>query len=255
MKVSFNELQGLSRKAFIGIGFDDGDASDAADMVAWMEVHGLDGIAALRKGLDFLLNEDKSQPPKLIYQDADLCVVDAQKKTILGHASLAIELGYAKCRARGLSVTKIRHCHNRMLIVGYLSRIARRDMSVTAFWRNSHEPLTEIIVSFKSGDSEPEICMYSLPDTPDDTEPNDGITLVMVNHVNLLPDLKPDAPLNDLFLQNRDAMADWQERSLVDGIDVDPDLWERLKLLAANMLVEASDDSRQGAGAGTNDND
>lgn len=57
-------------------------------------------IAALRKGLDFLLNEDKSQPPKLIYQDADLCVVDAQKKTILGHASLAVELGYAKCRAR-----------------------------------------------------------------------------------------------------------------------------------------------------------
>ncbi|MGO1500410.1 MAG: DUF3726 domain-containing protein [Marinobacter sp.] len=255
MKVSFNELQGLSRKAFIGIGFDDGDASDAADMVAWMEVHGLDGIAALKKGLDFLLNEDKSQPPKLIYQDADLCVVDAQKKTVLGHASLAIELGYAKCRARGLSVTKIRHCHNRMLIVGYLSRIARRDMSVTAFWRNSHEPLTEIIVSFKSGDSEPEICMYSLPDTPDDTEPNDGITLVMVNHVNLLPDLKPDAPLNDLFLQNRDAMADWQERSLVDGIEVDPALWERLKLLATNMLVEASDDSRDGAGAGTNDND
>lgn len=100
MKVSFNELQGLSRKVFIGIGFDDGDASDAADMVAWMEIHGLDGIAALRKGLDFLLNEDKSQPPKLIYQDADLCVVDAQKKTILGHASLAVELGYAKCRAR-----------------------------------------------------------------------------------------------------------------------------------------------------------
>lgn len=255
MKVSFNELQGLSRKAFIGIGFDDGDASDAADMVAWMEIHGLDGIGALKKGLNFLLNEDKSQAPKLIYQDADLCVVDAQKKTVLGHASLAIELGYAKCRARGLSVTKIRHCHNRMLIVGYLSRIARRDMSVTAFWRNSHEPLTEIIVSFKSGEAEPEICMYSLPATPDDTEPNDGITLVMVNHVNLLPDLKPDAPLNDLFLQHRDAMADWQERSLVDGIEVDSDLWERLQLLATKMLVEASDDSRQGAGAGTNDND
>lgn len=199
MKVSFNELQGLSRKAFSGIGFDDGDANDAADVVAWMEAHGLDGIAALKKGLDFLLNEDKSQPPELIYQDADLCVVDAHNKTVLGHASLAIELGYAKCRARGLSVTKIRHCHNRMLIVGYLSRIARRNMSVTAFWRNAHEPLTEILVSFKAGDAEPDICMYSLPSTPDYTEPNDGITLVMVNHVNLLPDLKPDAPLNDLL--------------------------------------------------------
>ncbi|GGE53445.1 hypothetical protein GCM10011533_02370 [Streptosporangium jomthongense] len=255
MKVSFNELQGLSRKAFIAIGFDEGDANDAADMVAWMEAHGLDGIAALRKGLDFLLNEDKSQPPELIYQDADLCVVDAQHKTVLGHASLAVELGYAKCRARGLSVTKIRHCHNRMLIVGYLSRIARRNMSVTAFWRNSHEPLTEILVSFKSGEAEPEICMYGLPSTPDDTEPNDGITLVMVNHVDLLPDLKPDAPPNDLIRQNREAMADWHERSLVEGIEVDPELWERLKLLATRMLVEASDDSRQGAGAGTNDND
>ena len=47
-------------------------------------------------------------------------------------------------------------------------------MSVTAFWRNSHEPLTEIIVSFKSGEA----------------EPNNGITLVMVNHVDLLPNLK-----------------------------------------------------------------
>lgn len=142
-----------------------------------------------------------------------------------------------------------------MLIVGYLSRIARRNMSVTAFWRNSHEPLTEILVSFKSGEAEPEICMYGLPSTPDDTEPNDGITLVMVNHVDLLPDLKPDAPPNDLIRQNREAMADWHESSLVEGIEVDPELWERLKLLATRMLVEASDDSRQGAGAGTNDND
>jgi LDH2 family malate/lactate/ureidoglycolate dehydrogenase len=255
MKVSFNELQGLSRKAFIAIGFDEGDANDAADMVAWMEAHGLNGVTALRKGLDFLLNEDKTHPPKLIYQDADLCVVDAENKTVLGHASLAIELGYAKCRARGLSVTKIRHCHNRMLIVGYLSRIARRGMSVTAFWRNSHEPLTEIIVSFKSGEAEPEICMYELPSIPDDIEPNNGITLVMVNHVDLLPDLKPDAPANDLIMQNRAAMLDWHERSLVDGIEVDPELCERLKLLATKMLVESSEDSRQGAGAGTNDND
>ncbi|MEP3563779.1 MAG: hypothetical protein ABJM19_02175 [Marinobacter sp.] len=90
---------------------------------------------------------------------------------------------------------------------------------------------------------------------PDDTEPNNGITLVMVNHVDLLPDLKPDAPANDLILQNRAAMLDWHERSLVDGIEVDPELWERLKLLATKMLVESSEDSRQGAGAGTNDND
>lgn len=255
MIVSFNELQGLCRKSFIGIGFKEGDANDAADMVAWMETHGLAGVAALEKGLDYLQEEDKTQPPELVYQDADLCVVDAGKRTILGQASLALELGYAKCRARGLSVTKIRHCHNRILIVGYLSRIARRDMSITAFWRNAHEPLTEILVSFRAGQPEPEICMYSLPATPDDTEANDGITLVMVNNVNLLPDLKPDAPLNNLLRQDGNAMANWHERSLVEGIEVDSALWQKLQTLATKMLVEASDDSRQGAGAGTTDND
>lgn len=255
MKVSFSELHGLSRKAFGGIGFQEGDAADAADMVVWMEVHGLNGVDALRKGLDFLLNEDASQSPEVIYQDADICVVNAGNRTILGNASLAIELGYAKCRARGLSVTKIRHCHNRMLIVGYLSRIARRNMNVTAFWRNAHDPLTEIIVSFKAGDPEPEICMYSLISIPDDTEPNDGITLIMANHANLQANLNADDPLNDLLLQTKDSMTSWYDQSLAEGITVDEELWDRLTTLAARTLVEASDDSRAGAGAGTSDND
>ncbi len=255
MKVSFNELHGLARKAFGGIGFQEGDAADAADMVAWMEAHGLNGIEALKKGLDFLLSEDASQSPAIIYQDADVCIVDAGKRTILGNASLAIELGYAKCRARGLSVTKIRHCHNRMLIVGYLSRIARRGMNVTAFWRNAHEPLTEILVSFKAGDTEPEICKYSLASAPDDIEPNDGITLIMANHANLQANLNSDDPLSDLLIQTKDSMTSWYDQSLAEGITVDQELWDRLKVLAARTLVEASDDSRQGAGAGTTDND
>lgn len=255
MKVSFNEIQGLSRKAFIGIGFDEGDANDAADMVVWMEAHGLNGIESLKRSLAYILEEDPSRSPELIYQDADLCVVDAHNRTALGNASLAIELGYAKCRARGLSVTKIRNCHNRMLIVGYLSRVARRNMSVTAFWRASHEPLTEILVSFKAGEEAPEICMYSLDDIPDDTEPNNGITLVMANHVNLLPDFKADQKLNNLLRQDSLSMHNWQEHFLTQGIDVDPELWSRLQELATRMLVEASDDSRGGAGAGSTDND
>ena len=46
MKVSYNELQGLCRKAFSGVGFEEGDAADAADMVAWMQCHGLHGVSS-----------------------------------------------------------------------------------------------------------------------------------------------------------------------------------------------------------------
>lgn len=215
----------------------------------------LDGIATLKKSIDFLVNEDASRPPTLIYQDADLCVVDANHSTILGNASLATELGYAKARARGLSVIKIRHCHNRRLIIGYLSRIARRKMNVTAFWRNAHDPLTEIVVGFKADNPEPDICMYRLDSIPDEIEPNDGITLIMGTHVNLMPDIQSDHPLSDLTRHDDKSLALWYERSLSEGISVDDELWSRLKTLAARLLVESSDDNRDGAGPGRSDND
>jgi LDH2 family malate/lactate/ureidoglycolate dehydrogenase len=50
-------------------------------------------------------------------------------------------------------------------------------------------------------------------------------------------------------------MNNWQEYALAEGIEVEPEMWDRLKELATRILVESSDDSRQGAGAGTSDND
>ncbi|KPP99391.1 DUF3726 domain-containing protein [Marinobacter sp. HL-58] len=255
MKVSFNELQGMGRKAFIGIGFEEGDAIDAAEMVAWMEAHGLGGAAALKKGLDYLLREDPNEPPTLVYQDADFSVLDAHNHSILGNASLALELGYARARARGLSITKIRHCHNRVLVIGYLSRLARRGMNVTAFWRNSHEPLIEQVVGFRAGHPVPEICIYSLEDIPDDTEKNDGITLIMANHVDLLPSLRSDYALTNLMRQTEEDLELQRDRALVEGLEVDDQLWKTMKSLADRLLVEATEASRGGAGAGTTDND
>lgn len=255
MKVSFNELQGMGRKAFIGIGFAEGDAIDAAEMVAWMEAHGLGGVAALKKGLDYLLTEDPADTPTLVYQDADFSVLDAHNHSILGNASLAVELGYARARARGLSITKIRRCHNRVLVIGYLSRLARRGMNVTAFWRNSHEPLIEQVVGFKAGHQVPEICVYSLEDVPDDVEKNDGITLIMANHVDLLPSLRSDYDLTNLMRQTEEDLERQRDQALVEGLEVDDELWKTLKTLADRLLVEASEASRSGAGAGKSDND
>ncbi|WP_235936982.1 hypothetical protein [Vreelandella azerica] len=48
----------------------------------------------------------------------------------------------------------------------------------------------------------------------------------------------------------------WRTGSaLQEGIDVDDAIWARLKSLAHRILVESSEASRSGAGAGVNDND
>ncbi|WP_242483019.1 DUF3726 domain-containing protein [Pseudomonas sp. TH10] len=49
MRVSYNEVQVICRKAFEGLGFAPGDCDDAADMIARLQQQGLDGIGALKK--------------------------------------------------------------------------------------------------------------------------------------------------------------------------------------------------------------
>lgn len=255
MKVSFNELQGLCRKAFSGIGFEEGDAADAADMVAWMQCHGFHAIDQLSRGLDYLLEEDPEALPEVVYQDGDLAVLDGHGQSVLRSISLATELGFAKARARGLSVVKIRRCHNRQLIMGYLSRLAGRGINITAFWRNSQEPLTEQVVGFRAGHTTPEVRIFAVRDVPEENEPNDGITLVMANHVELLPSLGADHDLDLLAHHSESDLMACREKALLEGIEVDDVIWSRLKILAHRILVVSSDASRSGAGAGVNDND
>lgn len=255
MKVSFNELQGLCRKAFSGIGFEDGDATDAADMVAWMQCHGFNAIDQLNRGLDFLLEEDPETLPRVLYQDGDLAVIDGNGQSVLRSITLATELGFAKARARGLAVVKIRRCHNRQLIMGYLSRLAGRGINITAFWRNAQQPLTEQVVGFRAGHSTPEVRVYSVRDVPEENEPNDGITVVMANHVELLPSLGADHDLDLLAHHSQTALLAFRERALHEGVEVDDLPWNRLKQLAHRILVESSEASRSGAGGSRNDND
>ena len=84
MMVSYNELQALSRKAFLGIGFSEAQADDAADMVCWMESHELNGLVELNQALQRILAEDnRDKSPELLYQDADLAIIDGHDISVL----------------------------------------------------------------------------------------------------------------------------------------------------------------------------
>ncbi len=248
MKVSFNELQALSRKAFMGIGFAEGHADDAADMVTWMESYDLHGLEALNRGLEHLMNSDPDTRPEILYQDSDLAVVDGHHLSVLRASNLALELAFAKARSRGLSVIKIRRCHQRQLIMGYLARLSARGMNITAFWRNAHDPLTEQVVGFRANSTVPSIRVYAVEEVPEENEANDGITLVMANHVDLLPTMRSDYRYDLLAKHEESELLAVRERAMTSGIEVTPELWLRLKQLAHVTLVESFDASRLGAG-------
>jgi len=166
----------------------------------------------------------------------------------LRSCNLALELAFAKGRARGLSVIKIQRCRQRQLIMGYLARLAGRGMNVTAFWRNAQQPLTEQVVGFRANSTAPSIRVYSVEEVPEENEPNNGITIIMANHVDLLPTMRSDYRY-DLLAKHEEAdLLAARERAMTNGIEVDDVVWEQLHKLAQATLVESFDVSHLGAG-------
>lgn len=253
MKVSHNELTGLCRRAFEGLGFHAGDHEDAADMVVWLEQHGLGGVEALRRGMDYLAKSDRSGMSRS-FEDSSLAVINAASNSVLVCGSLAADLAYAKARRKGLAVVKLHDCYNRILMVGYLARCARRGMNLMAFWRNSEDPVVvEQVVSIRAYEEYPTLLLYEVDDPDDRLTRNRSVTLIASPHFSMLQALHPN-PDEATLLQvlGPEEFALQSRRVLESGMEVDDDIWKKLKDLSALTLVESTEASHlSGAGEGS----
>jgi LDH2 family malate/lactate/ureidoglycolate dehydrogenase len=250
VNVSFNELQSLSWKAFVGMGFSDGQASDAADMLCWMESYGLGGLKALNDALQQYSLEHPYAPPEIVYKDTDVTVLDANNVSVLACSHLPLELAFTQARARGLSVLKLKRCRQRQLIMGYLARLAGRGMNVTAFWRNSQQPLTEQVVGFRANSSVPSIRIYAVSELPEENKENTGITVILANHVDLLPTMRSEYQYDLLARHDEVDLLELRSQAEKAGISVESALWEQLTEFAKLTLVASTSSSRLGAGPG-----
>ncbi|MCO7517350.1 DUF3726 domain-containing protein [Pseudomonas guariconensis] len=226
MRVSLNEIQVMCRKAFEGMGFAAGDCEDAADMVGWLQLQGLDGVATLEKALDYLRNE-ADQPFALSYEDSALLVIDARGQSVLRCAATVVELALAKALRTGQAVLRIHHCHNRLLLLGYLCRAAELGLEVQARWSDARQLH---IATFAALDSHPDL--HELPSTAECIEQSITVTF--------------SRPAN---CAQRVACA---QAALNQGFSVSEHTWQRLKQLAGHILVESTEASRRhGAGGGS----
>lgn len=250
MKVSHNELSGLCRRAFEGLGFPAGDHEDAADMVVWLEQHGLGGVEAVQAGLAHISTHG-TRPLTRTFEDSSLAVIDAGENSILVCGSLAADLVYARARRKGLAVVKVHNCFNRKLMLGYLARCARRGMSMMAFWRNTQAPVAvEQVVSIRAYEEFPTLLLYQVEDRDERLAKNHSVTLIASPHFAMLQSLHPD-PEEATRLQvlgpedfERQSRRVWSE-----GLEVDDAVWNQLRELSSRMLVEETEESRRrGAG-------
>lgn len=250
MKVSHNELTALCSRAFEGLGFPPGTHEDAAEMVVWLEQHGLGGIDALWRGLDHL-KANTVQPMNRVFEDASVTVIDAAGNSVLVCGSLAADLVYTKARRKGLAVVKLQRCYNRKLMLGCLAHCARRGMNLMAFWRDREDPVVvEQVVSIRAGEEYPTLLLYRVDDPCDAGTRNRSVTLIASPNFSLLQALKPDLEEAALIeALGPDDFRTQSRRVWEDGLEVEGRLWSGLKELSALTLVESTDMSRlRGAG-------
>ncbi|MBA1200703.1 DUF3726 domain-containing protein [Pseudomonas capeferrum] len=227
MRVSLNEIQVMCRKAFEGMGFAAGDCEDAADMVGWLQLQGLDGIGALEKALDYLQSEAE-KPFALRYEDSVLLVIDAKGQSVLRCAATVVEFALSKALRGGQAVLQIHQCHNRLLLLGYLGRVAELGLDVQARWGDARQVR---IASFRAGNGCPDLHIEERSCAEDVEQ---SITVIFS---------RPATPARP------QASA---HAALAQGFSVHEATWLRLKQLAEQVLVESTEASRRnGAGGGS----
>ena len=250
MHVSLNEFTLVCRRALDSLGFPAGDFEDAADMVVWLEQHGLGGAQLLGEILPRL--QDNHWPSLQRHHDDGGCVVlEMDNGSLLNGGSLAADLACIRAMETGLGIVRLQGCLDRSFILVYLARCARRGHHIAALWCTGQprRAVQNVGVAL-AFDRLPVLHRFRADGGGKQEADTATLTLFASRDFAMLPATPPDHPSIELLecvtSQQFDARA---RRAWDQGIDVDEALWRALHELARRKLVADSATSRaRGAG-------
>ena len=243
MNISMNELKAALRRCFEASGYFVGNYEDAANMILWLEKHGLNGLGELKRALNFIKADSDKPLSSVIYEDSTSAIIDSHGRSALNCIAAAVDLAHAKALESGIATVTVHNCHNRMFILKALTDCGRRGISVAAYWQNGEHNFTEFTASIKAGERYPS---YSEATTCLDASPEDrqALTIICSSRVDLATTLKHRKTHR---VSSRQVELN-KEQSVDQGIDIEPALWEEINRIGAEILVENSEHSRANAG-------
>ncbi len=265
MHVSMVELKAALRRCFEATGYFVGNYEDAAEMILWLEKHGLNGLAEFNSSLPYINQDQNKQPSTIVYEDSTAIVIDSHHRSSLNSIAAALDVAYCKSVENGIATVTIRNCHNRMFVLKALTDCGRRGVSVVAYWKNGSEKVTEHTAAIKSGHKYPSyqqavIDVDNLTDQSVDQQKKEqqqidqqqSLTIICSTRVDLSSSLKarPETSHNKAKVEvtSSTQIAANKLHSVEYGIEIKEELWESINQIGAGVLVENSEESRKGAG-------
>jgi serine/threonine protein kinase len=77
MHVSMNELKAALRRCFEAANYFVGNYEDAANMILWLEKHGLNGLQELQRTLPYIKQDRMKDMSTVIYEDSTSAIIDS----------------------------------------------------------------------------------------------------------------------------------------------------------------------------------
>ena len=255
MKVSKTELAALLKQVFEGLGFACGEHENAADMIVWAEMSGLEGLEELRRALPDLVSQHPG-PLQCVSEDETHAVIDADNSSCLNCADVAMNLAYVKALARGFSSVTVLNCHNRKLLAKTFMDCGRRGMACMMYWCDAMDPTMEYVLSMAAEAGTDGLPRYTVNRVQAqgniDEAHRQSLFIHCSTHWQPLEEYQSSVfsqSQEELTAIGPEALRDNYRSALNRGLSIEKDLWERLQELALVVLVESSDLSRMGAGA------
>ncbi len=247
MNISMNELKAALRRCFEASGYFVGNYEDAANMILWLEKHGLNGLGELQRALPYIA-EDREKPlSTVVYEDSTSAIIDSNGRSALNCIAASVDLAHAKALEVGIATVTVHNCHNRMFILKALTDCGRRGISIAAYWQNGSQTVTEHTAAIKAGDRYPSYsgATTTLAASEDDKQ---ALTIICSSRVDLTSSLQRSSGNRNARYVSAAQVAANKEHSVDNGIEIDDALWAEINRIGEGILVENSDQSRQGAG-------
>ncbi|MGF1754872.1 DUF3726 domain-containing protein [Vibrio makurazakiensis] len=240
MIVSHNELVAAVNKAFLGMRRSCGEADVIANMVADLQMVGLDGVRHFNNASSYMGLEDDC-PVDINVTSDNTIEVDLHKCSLACHLPVIMDYSIEKMVGSKTLKIELNNCHNRWLAYSELVKLAAKGIACTASWNNGTNPKRTLYV-LNRGCVAPELFLSDLALGSDDHLHNMTIELSINDF-----DVKRLAEGYETHIRSQ-SLAETQENAWSQGIEVDDAEWSSLKETATAILVENSQRSLQGAG-------
>ena len=240
MIVSHNELVAVTNKAFLGMRRTCGEADIIANMVADLQMVGLNGVKHFNNASRFLTTEDDCPVDITIATSGDL-IVDLHGCSVACHLPVIVDYAIEKMVGKKALTITLNNCHNRWLAYSELVKLAAKGIACKAEWENGTSPKRTWYI-LNRGCVAPDLFL------------SDEVAL----NSPYLNDMTIELAVKDFNVEeyskgysihiDSTELSMTQQDSWRNGIDVDDIDWEVLKQTAMAMLVENSELSLNGAG-------